>query len=281
MTMNKMHEGGAFAKFTAVVMAVCLVLTGAPAFAQSGATNDLDDLVGVKSAEGENQLGTRGFILHHTAPSRHSVYSYWWQVSKKKCVRVRSEGGRYTQVVTVTNSDCAQKQVETARPGAASESKASEGANSGAGVAVGVAVLLGVAALAHKSHHRDDRDFDERQTADFERGFRDGQYNHPYRNYDNSREYSEGYDRGVDERGYQSSYRPEYRDYQGRNNANGNWVFCASEDGECRVPYRTRVRFGVHGRYNSKEVHRSIACSNREFGDPANGERKRCEYEVR
>lgn len=77
----------------------------------------------------------------------------------------------------------------------------------GAKVAIGAAALLGVAALIHKSHEREDRKYNERQTADFERGYRDGLYNNSYHNYGNNREYSDGYSEGVEERGRQSSYR--------------------------------------------------------------------------
>lgn len=265
--MSKTQNAGLFTKFTAAALAASLALTGAPAFAQSRAPNDLNDLIDAKGGDGEFQMQSRGYSMHHTARSGSSVYSYWWQGSDKKCVRVRTEDGRYQQINTVGNGDCGQKDFD--------------GSNTAAGVALGAAVLLGIAALAHKSHHRDDRDFDQRQTADFERGFRDGKYNHPFSNYDNSREYSDGYNKGVDERGYQSSYRPEYRNYQRPNYSSGNWVYCASEEGECRVPYDTRVRFGVNGRFKTKDVNRSVRCTTDEFGDPANGERKRCEYDAR
>lgn len=66
------------------------------------------------------------------------------------------------------------------------------------------------------------------------------------------------------------------------NGANaGNWVFCAQEDAECRVPYDTRVRFGANGRYNTLQVKGSVPCTPGAFGDPAKGERKRCEYDSR
>ncbi len=263
--MPKPSQVRPLSKVTAAALAATLALTGSPTFAQP---SDLTDLLDVKGGDGEFQMESRGYVANHTSRSGNGIYTYWWQSSGKKCVRTRTEEGRYRQIDTVSNADCGQKDAS--------------GSNTAAGVAVGAAVLLGIAALAHKSHHRDDNNgFDERQTADFERGFRDGQYHHPYRNYENSREYSDGYNKGADERGYQSSYRPEYRDYRGSNYARGNWVFCANEDGECRVPYGTRVRFGVDGRFKTKDVSRSVACTTSQFGDPADGQRKRCEYDAR
>ena len=66
----------------------------------------------------------------------------------------------------------------------------------------------------HKSHHRDDRKYNEEETADFERGYRDGLYNNSFHNYGDNRDYSDGYNRGVDERRQQSTYRYEQRQCQ-------------------------------------------------------------------
>lgn len=60
--------------------------------------------------------------------------------------------------------------------------------------------------------------------------------------------------------------------------AAGNWVYCAQEDTECRVPYPTAVRFGTDGRFHTLQVSSSVPCTPAVFGDPAKGERKRCEY---
>lgn len=62
------------------------------------------------------------------------------------------------------------------------------------------------------------------------------------------------------------------------NDMGRNWVFCAEEDGECRVPRPTVVRFGANGRFNTLQVTGSVPCTPTAFGDPIKGERKRCEY---
>lgn len=62
------------------------------------------------------------------------------------------------------------------------------------------------------------------------------------------------------------------------NGSGGNWSFCAAENGRCVVPYPTRVRFGIDGRYNYLQVSGSVSCTPAAFGDPAEGQRKRCEY---
>lgn len=59
-------------------------------------------------------------------------------------------------------------------------------------------------------------------------------------------------------------------------------VPCARENGFCRVPYPTRVLYGIPGREVEMFVRdRGIPCSNRAFGDPAPGVAKRCAYVAR
>jgi hypothetical protein len=59
-------------------------------------------------------------------------------------------------------------------------------------------------------------------------------------------------------------------------------VPCAPEGGYCRVPYPTRVIYGVPGRTTSIEVRgRGVPCTNEVFGDPARNVPKRCAYVAR
>lgn len=184
-----------------LALAVSLSLQGWPARAQSSVAG-LSDLVGLKGRDGESQLVSRGYVHQDTMKSDDASFSYWWSPGDKRCVRVVTRDGRYEKIVPAPHPDCGQ-------------ADASESGNSnGAAVAAGAIALLGIAALAHKSHQRDDRNYNERETADFERGYRDGLYNHSYHNYDNSRHYSDGFSRGVEQRGHESSYRSGY-DYRG------------------------------------------------------------------
>lgn len=59
-------------------------------------------------------------------------------------------------------------------------------------------------------------------------------------------------------------------------------VPCAQENGFCRVPYPTRVIYGIPGRTTARDVSgRGIPCSNSAFGDPAPGIPKQCAYVAR
>jgi hypothetical protein len=202
----------------AAMLSTALVMT--PVASQAQPPGSVRDLVGSRAAGGENQLEYRGFsrISGHTDDD--SKINYWWNGNTKECVKVVTYDGTFQSIKTTTNADCNQK-----------------GGNGDktAAIAVGAVALLGIAALASKSHHRGDKDYDERGTADFERGHRDGLYNQPYHNYSRSDAYSSGYNSGVRERANETSYRggssygggySEYVDYndlrgQARNYATG------------------------------------------------------------
>lgn len=195
-------------------------MVAAPVAAVAKTPGSVRDLVGAKGSSGETQLEYRGFHLISGHTEYDSKINYWWNGNTKECIKVVTYDGNYQSIDQTTNADCNQK-----------------GGNGDktAAIAVGAAALLGIAALASKSHHRGDNNYDERSTADFERGHRDGLYGQAYHNYSRSDAYSNGYDSGVRERANQTSYRgghnysggysayAEYNDLQGqeRNYATG------------------------------------------------------------
>ncbi|MEH7829932.1 hypothetical protein [Gemmobacter denitrificans] len=68
-------------------------------------------------------------------------------------------------------------------------------------VAAAIAIL-GIAALAHHKHHYKDgyKPSDDVETAEFERGYRDGLHGYAYWEYSQTRGYVEGYRAGENER---------------------------------------------------------------------------------
>ena len=58
----------------------------------------------------------------------------------------------------------------------------------------------------------------------------------------------------------------------------GSWVRCAVENGICRVPYPTQVRYGARSRWVERVANGQIGCDNRTFGDPIVGVVKACDY---
>ncbi len=199
-------------------LAAAMVLS--PIAASAQAPGSVRDLVGSRAAGGEDQLEYRGFSRISGHVEDDSKINYWWNGNTKECVKVVTYNGNFQSLNKTTNADCNQK-----------------GGNGDktAAIAVGAVALLGIAALASKSHHRGDREYDERGTAEFERGHRDGLYNQPYHNYSRSDAYSTGFESGVRERSSQTGYRggnsygggysafAEFNDLQGqaRNYATG------------------------------------------------------------
>lgn len=69
--------------------------------------------------------------------------------------------------------------------------------------------ILGIAALAHHNHHYKDgyKPVDDVETAEFERGYRDGLHGYPYWEYSQTRGYVEGYKAGENERNNSVAHR--------------------------------------------------------------------------
>ncbi len=63
--------------------------------------------------------------------------------------------------------------------------------------------------------------------------------------------------------------------------ASAEWVPCARENGYCRVPYPTVVRYGARGSFAEAQVDRGVGCNNGTFSDPARGVAKSCFYLAR
>ena len=170
-------------------------MVAAPVAALAETPGSVRDLVGARGSSGEEQLEYRGFhrISGHT--EYDSKINYWWNGNTKECIKAVTYDGSFRSLDKTTAADCGQK---------------GSGGDKAAAVAVGAAALLGIVALASKSHHRNGQDYDERGTAEFERGHRDGLYGQTYHNYNNNTAYSSGYDSGVRERAEQTSYRGGY-----------------------------------------------------------------------
>ena len=198
--LNFKKSGGC--RTAALFSAAALALT--PTFTAAQDSGGLGDLVGARAVGAENEMESRGWHVVTNHSDRDRTHGYWWNSSRRECVRVTTYDGRYQSISGTSPADCNQ----------------SRGSNNGAAAAaVGIAAIIGVAALASRSHHRNDREYDNQNDyADFERGHRDGLYNHSYSNDRRSTSYSEGYQSGINERGEQSRYRPEYQQngyYQG------------------------------------------------------------------
>ena len=175
---------------TGLLVSSAMMIQTVPAHANT--PGSVRDLVGARAAGGESTIEERGFTRIDGSTRNGKKINYWWNPNTKECVRVTTADGSFESIVQTSNSDCNQRGSSGDRTAA---------------IAVGAAALLGIAALASKSHHRDEGNYDERGTAEFERGYRDGLYNQTYHNYNRADGYSRGYQQGVSERSHQTSYR--------------------------------------------------------------------------
>lgn len=180
-----------FGKVTIATLAATSLLAQGT-IAMAAPPGSVRDLVGARAAGGESTLEERGFTMHHGLTRDGGKITYWWNPNTKECVKVDTYDGKFDSIDKANNSDCNQK--------------GGNGDKTAAAV-VGVAALLGIAALASKSHDRGDKYSDQQNTAEYERGYRDGLYNQSYHNYSRSNAYSDGYSRGTEQRGHETSYR--------------------------------------------------------------------------
>lgn len=172
------------ARYTRFMIAAAAAssLVATPVLAQKASA--LAGLNGAPAANAENELRSLGFknISSHRG-SGGFVNSYWWNERGDNCVVVESRDGQVMTVNDATDQDCGHH-------------KGNAGAAAGA---VAGAAILG-ALLASKSHHREGKQYDETQTAEFDRGYKDGLYNGAYHNYNRNDAYAHGYEKGVEER---------------------------------------------------------------------------------
>ena len=205
----------------ATLAATSLLMQGTGAMAAP--PGSVRDLVGARAAGGENTLEERGFTMHHGLNKDGGKITYWWNPNTKECVKVDTYDGKFNSIDKASNSDCNQK--------------GGNGDKTAAAV-VGVAALLGIAALASKSHDRGDKYSDQQNTAEYERGYRDGLYNQSYHNYSRSNAYSDGYSRGTEQRGHETSYR-------GNNYNSGGYVpnvYVGDLNGQARESATSQLR---------------------------------------
>jgi len=193
-----------------IAMALSLALAAGPALAASVPSN-VTDLAYQDSSYSQREMRSRGYTLVHTDLRNGTTWQYWWGANNRKCVQVGIRDGKFDSVDGTDRTDCNQYY---------SDSDEKEGMSDGAKAAIAAAAILGVAALAHKSHDRDNDKYknNSQELADFDRGYRDGLYHAPYHNYGNRRAYSDGYSEGMQQRDqetrHHASHSGRYAGYQ-------------------------------------------------------------------
>jgi hypothetical protein len=198
---------------TPLVGILCATLAVAPAWAQVPVIS-LSDLVNQGSDYAQRELQSRGYVFIQSDQRGSKTWQYWWQNRDNTCARVAHVDGRASSIVSVSPTDCNQYQTAQAQ---GQQSKDSGGLSTGAKVAIGAAALLGVAALAHRSHERDEEKHKtEQQVAEYDRGYRDGLYHQPFHDYNRSQSYVDGYNAGQQKRDAETRYRSPWGHHSGQ-----------------------------------------------------------------
>ena len=197
---------------------LCLTLAVPPAWAQTPDLR-LSDLVNQGSDYAQRELRNRGYVFIHADQRGAKLWQYWWNARDNVCARVAHVDGRASSIVDVSATDCNQYPQTYGQPvqQGSTPSGDSKGMNNATKAAIAAAAIAGVAILAHRSHERDeDKHKNEQQTAEFERGYRDGLYHQPYHDYNRSQSYVDGYNAGQQKREAETSYRSPYAVHTGQ-----------------------------------------------------------------
>ncbi len=109
-----------------LVSTAAVSLTISPVMAKSA--NTMQDLVGARAGQAEGTFSQRGWTYVTGGKTDYDAHGYWWNASRKDCIKVTTRDGRYTAIADASAGDCNQK-------------------SSGTGTAVAAAAVVGAVAL--------------------------------------------------------------------------------------------------------------------------------------
>lgn len=186
-----------------LVTFVSLALACTPVLAGPAPASE-NDILYQDLGWGGDELNARGYTMITSDFHNGKTYEYWWKSATRTCLKAAHGGHRYESLETTTAMDCNQKETS------------SSGMSTGAKVAIGAAALLGVAALAARSHQREDKhNQNEQNVAEHDRGYRDGLHHESFNNYNNSQAYVDGYNTGQQQRSEETNHRHHHNQRQG------------------------------------------------------------------
>ena len=202
-----MHSPLAFIRKSGLFGGLSLLLIAGPAVADI--PDNLADINYQSLEWGGEQLQARGYTFITSDYHNGKSHEYWWNGRSKTCVNARHDGSKYEVLKTTAATDCNQYSAQ-------SRSSGNKDNDNAAAAAIAAAAIIGAAALAHKSHERDEKHGQDSQSvAEFDRGYRDGLYHQSYHNYSNTQAYSDGYNAGQQKRHEETRYRGNEGRYSG------------------------------------------------------------------
>ena len=82
-------------------------LTGVlPAPSMADTPSGLADLAGIKGRDGESELLSRGYTVHHGAETKDGKITVWWNAASQSCVEILTQDGRYAAITTAPVKQC-------------------------------------------------------------------------------------------------------------------------------------------------------------------------------
>lgn len=98
---------------TLLLLCTPALLAAPPAAAQS---TGLDDMVGARAGQAENELQRRGYVYRSGSDGDDRTYTNWWNASRRQCVTIATMDGRYASITPTTAPDCNQPSSVRPRP---------------------------------------------------------------------------------------------------------------------------------------------------------------------
>ena len=86
-------------------VSILAMFAASGAFAQNSVRH-LQDLIGVRGVDGDNQMERLGYHRFRTDKSGNDFYSYWRNNRTRSCVNVRISEGFIASIINTPNFDC-------------------------------------------------------------------------------------------------------------------------------------------------------------------------------
>jgi len=67
---------------------------------------NVNDLIGIRASSGESELQNRGFRNTRGYKSSNKSYTIWWNGNVRQCIRVTTEDGRYSDIISTSDYSC-------------------------------------------------------------------------------------------------------------------------------------------------------------------------------
>ena len=93
-------------KIKGLIFASILAISAASGVCAQDSVQHLQDLIGVRGVDGDNQMEQRGYHRLRTDKSGNDFYSYWRDNRSGSCISIRISQGFIASIVNTPAFDC-------------------------------------------------------------------------------------------------------------------------------------------------------------------------------